>query len=88
MNSRMNTRSGHGSFFHLLFLHTAFQPFCPKPVVLSGVVVPKRQDPALGRVELHPTGLSAESQPLGTAAQGGGAVTVPGVVLETLRCCT
>ena len=34
------------------FLHTAFQPLCPKPVALPGVVVAKVQDPAVGLAEL------------------------------------
>ena len=42
--------------FH--FPKTVFQPLCPKPVVLPGVVVAKVQDPAFGTVEPHPIGFS------------------------------
>ena len=42
---------------------TAFQPLCPKPVALSGVVEVKVKDLALGLIELHPTGLSPAIQP-------------------------
>ena len=40
------------------FLFTVSQLLCPKPVTLPGVAVAKAQDPALGLVEPHPTGLS------------------------------
>jgi len=43
---------------------TAFQPLCPKPVALPGVVVAKVQDLALGLVELNPTRLSPVMQPV------------------------
>jgi len=46
------------------FFYTVFQPLCSKPVDLSGVVVAKVQDPALGLVELNPTGLSPAIQPV------------------------
>ena len=46
------------------FFYTVFQPLCSKPVELSGVVVAKVQDPALGLVELNPTGLSPAIQPV------------------------
>ena len=44
------------------FLHAVFQSLFPKPVVLPGVVVAKVQDPALGLVEFHPTGLDTAIQ--------------------------
>jgi len=37
---------------------TVFQPLCPNPVALPGVVVAKVQDPAFGLVEPHPIGFS------------------------------
>lgn len=42
----------------VLFLHTVLQPICPRPVALPGAVVTKVQDPALGLVKLHLTGLN------------------------------
>jgi len=39
-----------------LFLHAAFQSYCPRPAALHGVVVIKVQDLALG-LEFHPIGL-------------------------------
>ncbi|KAK4815300.1 hypothetical protein QYF61_026205 [Mycteria americana] len=42
----------------------AFQPLFPKPVALHGVVVTQVQDPALGLVEPHTTGLSPSIQPV------------------------
>ena len=46
------------------FPYTVFQLFCLKLIVLPGVVVAKLQEPALGHVELHPTGLSPAIQPI------------------------
>ena len=46
----------------ILFLCLAFQPHCPKPVVLHGAVVAKMQDSALGFVEFHPNGLNPAIQ--------------------------
>jgi len=40
------------------FFHTVFQPPCPRPVALPGVVVAEVQELALGLIELHPIGLS------------------------------
>ena len=48
------------------FFCTVFQPLCPKPVALPGVVVTKVQDPAFGLVEFHPIGLSPATQPVQT----------------------
>jgi len=45
-----------------LFLCTAFQPVCPKPVALHGVVVATGQDAALSRGEPHPIGLCPSIQ--------------------------
>ena len=45
-------------------LYTVFQPLCPKPVALPGVVVAAVQDLALDLVELLPTGLSPAIQPV------------------------
>ena len=49
------------------FLHAIFQPLCPKPVVLPGVLVAKILDSTLGLAELsieHPIDLSREIQPV------------------------
>jgi len=46
------------------FLYTVFQPLCPKPVTLTGVVVVKVQDPAFGPVESHPIDFSSPIQPV------------------------
>ena len=46
--------------FH--FLYTVFQPLCPKPVALPGVIVAKVQDPAFGLVESHPIDFSSAIQ--------------------------
>ena len=46
------------------FLYTVFQPLCPKPVALPGVIVAKVQDPAFGLVESHPIGFSPAIQPI------------------------
>ncbi|PKU46058.1 hypothetical protein llap_3627 [Limosa lapponica baueri] len=48
----------------ILFCWAAFQPLFPKPVVLHGVVVIQVQDPALGLVEPHTTGLGPSIQPV------------------------
>jgi len=40
------------------FLYTVFQPLCPKPVALPGIVEAKVQDLPLGLDELHPIDLS------------------------------
>ena len=40
------------------FLYTVFQPLCPKPAVLPGVVVAKVQNLALVLAEFHFTDLS------------------------------
>ncbi|KAJ7401712.1 integral membrane protein dgcr2 idd [Pitangus sulphuratus] len=42
----------------------AFQPLCPKPVVLHGVVVTQVQGSAFGLVELHNVGLGPSIQPV------------------------
>jgi len=44
------------------FLYTVFQPLCPKPVALPGVIVAKVQDPAFGLVES--IGFSPAIQPI------------------------
>ena len=46
------------------FFYTVFQSLCFNPVALPEVVVAKVQDPTLGLVELHPTGLSPVIQPV------------------------
>ena len=46
------------------FLYTVFQPLCPRPLALPGVVVAKVQDPTFGLVELHPISLSPVIQPV------------------------
>ncbi|KAK4832899.1 hypothetical protein QYF61_026542 [Mycteria americana] len=46
----------------VLFHQAAFQPLCPKPVALHGVVVTQMQDPALA--ESHTTGLGPSIQPV------------------------
>ncbi|KAK4819271.1 hypothetical protein QYF61_000482 [Mycteria americana] len=48
----------------VLFRLAAFQPLFPKPVALHGVVVTQVQDPALGLVEPHTTGLDPSIQPV------------------------
>jgi len=48
----------------VLFHWAAFQPLFPKPVALYGVVVNQVQDPALGLVEPHTTGLGSHLAPL------------------------
>ena len=50
-------------YIQVHFLYTVFQPLCPKPVALPGVVVAKEQDPAFGLVEPHPIGFSPAIQP-------------------------
>ena len=44
------------------FIHMVFQPLCPNPVALPGVVAAKVQDSALGLLELHPISLSPAIQ--------------------------
>jgi len=46
------------------FLYTVFQPLCPKPLALPGVIVAKVQDPAFGLVEPHPIGFCPAIQPV------------------------
>ncbi|KAK4823336.1 hypothetical protein QYF61_001613 [Mycteria americana] len=46
------------------FLWATFQPLCPKPVALHGVVVTQVQDLALGLVEPHTIGLGPSIQPV------------------------
>ena len=41
-----------------------FQPLCPKPVALPGLLVAKVQDPAFGLAEPHPIGFSPAIQPV------------------------
>ncbi|GAB0199151.1 hypothetical protein GRJ2_002380500 [Grus japonensis] len=48
----------------VLFLQAAFQPLCPKPAALPGVVVTEVQDPALGLVKPHTAGLGPSIQPI------------------------
>ncbi|GAB0208711.1 hypothetical protein GRJ2_003336800 [Grus japonensis] len=48
----------------VLFLRAAFQPLCPKSVVLHGVVVAQVQDSALSIVEPHTVGLGSLIQPV------------------------
>ena len=52
------------------FLYTVFQPFCPKPVALAGVVEAKVQDATLGLVGLHPIGHSPAIQPVQIPLKG------------------
>ena len=53
-----------------LFLCTAFQPLCPKPVALHGVSVTKVQDPSLSHVEPPSIGLWPFIQPVQVPLQG------------------
>ena len=46
------------------FLYTVFQPLCPKPVALPGVVVAEVQHLKLGLVGLHHICLSPVIQPV------------------------
>jgi len=48
----------------VLFQQAAFQPLFNKPVAWHGIVVTEVQDPALGLVEPHTVGLSAQIQPV------------------------
>ncbi|GAB0205786.1 hypothetical protein GRJ2_003044200 [Grus japonensis] len=48
----------------VLFRQAAFQPLCPKPVALHGVVVTQVQDLALSLVKPHTAGLSSSIQPV------------------------
>ena len=54
----------------ILILCTAFEPLCPKPVALHGVIVAKVQDPALGLVKPHPICLSPAVQPIQIPLKG------------------
>ncbi|KAK4826384.1 hypothetical protein QYF61_008055 [Mycteria americana] len=57
-------QSAIDQYSQVLFRWAAFQPLFPKPVALHGVVVTQGQDPALGLVEPHTTGLSPSTQPV------------------------
>ena len=59
-----HVQSSVNQYFQVCFLYTVFQPLCPKPAVLPGVVVARVQDTAFGPVELHPIGLSPGIQPV------------------------
>ncbi|RMC09890.1 hypothetical protein DUI87_12677 [Hirundo rustica rustica] len=41
-----------------------FQPLCPQPAALQGIIVTQLQDPALGLTEPHPVGLGPLIQPV------------------------
>ncbi|RMB99698.1 hypothetical protein DUI87_23700 [Hirundo rustica rustica] len=41
-----------------------FQPLCPQPAALQGIIVTQVQDPALGLTEPHPVGLGPLIQPV------------------------
>ena len=68
-----HVQSSVNQYIHVHFLYTAFQPLCPKPVALPGIVVTKVQVPAPGLADLHLTDLSQVIQ----------AVQIPLQVLPT-----
>jgi len=59
-----HVQSSVNQYIHVHFLYTAFQPLCPKPVALPGIVVTKMQYVALGLNELNPASLNLSMQPL------------------------
>ncbi|KAJ7426012.1 hypothetical protein WISP_19978 [Willisornis vidua] len=61
----------------------ALQPLCAQPVLLQEVVVAKGQDPALGLVELYPTGISLSLQPIQVPLQSPPALQPVQVLLQS-----